>query len=417
MVKKQLKDTKANPVIASSLLVGLAVLSQFVFLYCYFDKDVNKLLNPDHNGVPALLSWKTNLAAIQRAWSHTTVYGGALIQKLYLNEDTPLPDFIKKTKGDWPVDVFYVFIWLVMAANWGVRLFVVKPIARVLLKQGRRRLPADETHVDKFSQSALENFIYSGFLFMSIPLLIDQTWLWPSKNWWVDKSMSFAGKDQADLSHHLEILPLALRAYYVLYCARYVQGLISLFFEAIRKDFVEMIIHHVVTATLIYFSWLGGYVRVGLVVMSLFDWADPPLHIAKLFKYIDTANNKGIPEGAPKNNSYAPLLADIWFAIFAIAFTGSRIGLYAYVVWSAHVETLQTWYSDRFFSIYNPIRLYSFWMTEVDVKPFICVICLAILYFLQVFWEMLLLKAIKKVLFSGKLEDNRSDSELSDSED
>ena len=62
-----------------------------------------------------------------------------------------------------------------------------------------------------------------------------------------------------------------LKAYYLLYAARYSQGMVSVFIEHKRKDFWEMLVHHFVTVSLIGISYVHGWNRVGAVVMILLD--------------------------------------------------------------------------------------------------------------------------------------------------
>ena len=53
-----------------------------------------------------------------------------------------------------------------------------------------------------------------------------------------------------------------------------------------KKDFVEMMLHHGITATLTIMSYAIGHLRVGFIVILLHNVADPPLHIAKCFNYV-----------------------------------------------------------------------------------------------------------------------------------
>jgi ceramide synthetase len=49
------------------------------------------------------------------------------------------------------------------------------------------------------------------------------------------------------------------------------------FLEEHRKDHIEMMLHHVVTAALIYGSMLNGYMQIGLLVVFVHDLSDVPL--------------------------------------------------------------------------------------------------------------------------------------------
>merc|ERR1740123_1249230 len=87
-------------------------------------------------------------------------------------------------------------------------------------------------------------------------------------------------------------------------------------------------IHHVVTVVISYVSYVYGWNRVGCVVMLLLDLADVPLHVAKLCKYTAEATKK---RGWQHK-------ADRMFECFAVVFVVTRLVMYGYVCWSAHIE-------------------------------------------------------------------------------
>ena len=181
----------------------------------------------------------------------------------------------------------------------------------------------------------------------------------------------------------------ALKAYYLLYAARYIQGALSVMMEHKRKDFWEMQAHHAVTVWLICISYVYGWNRVGAVVMVLLDPADVPLHLAKMVKYIgDTRGG-----GAQKR---CQLAADILFVVFMLSFLVMRLILYPYVCWSAHFE------AARYFSY--------------DSGAWACVVLLYVLLALQFYWFALIVKVAVKVLTSGAAEDVRSDDEEEEEE-
>merc|ERR1712046_402150 len=86
--------------------------------------------------------------------------------------------------------------------------------------------------------------------------------------------------------------------------------------------------------------------------------------------------------------------ADVLFAFFAVAFFVTRLIMYPYVCWSAHIE------ATRYF--------------PKGVAEWTCVALLEILLVLQCFWFYLLVRAIIRMVTSGGVEDVRSDSDVSD---
>ena len=83
----------------------------------------------------------------------------------------------------------------------------------------------------------------------------------------------------------------------------YVSLLCTIFTDVKRKDFSEQVIHHFATVSLIAFSYVCGYTRIGTLVMWCHDVSDIFLEGAKLCVY-------------SKKNS----LADLLFVGFGVVF-------------------------------------------------------------------------------------------------
>lgn len=259
--------------------------------------------------------------------------------------------------------VIAVFAAAIFALNWGVRLAVLEPFART-------RVGLRGTKVAKFAQSVLEAVIYGAFAVLGLLVVPSMDFFWPSSRWW---------QGFAEGGH--EIMRLDLRSYYLMYLARYLQALVSVMLELKRKDFVEMVVHHIVTILVIYASYVYGWNRVGVVVMLLLDPADVPLHLAKLCKYTAEASGRHIWQ----------FLADRLFEFFGVVFFVTRIALYGYVCWSAHFE------SPRYFPMSFP--------------KVVCLVSLDIILLLQIYWFSLIVKVAVKMIREGVVEDVRSDDE------
>lgn len=197
-----------------------------------------------------------------------------------------------------------------------------------------------------------------------------QVWVWPSAKWWIGF---------ADGGH--EIMRSDLRCYYIMYVARYAQGIVSVFLEPKRKDFLEMVIHHVVTVVVIFISYVYGWNRIGAVVMVLLDPGDVPLHLAKLCKYTAEATQRQVWQ----------FLADRLFEVFAVVFFVTRLCIFSYVCWSAHIE------ATRYF--------------PKGLPEWTCVALLYTLLLLQMWWFLLIIKVALKILQGHAVDDPRSDDE------
>jgi ceramide synthetase len=270
------------------------------------------------------------------------------------------------------VSVFAIFSIIMFVFNWGTRLLLVENFAAAVLKMHRK------TMREKWSQSAMEVIFYGGFTILGLYVVPKQEWVWPSVLWW--KGFKEGGH---------EFMRSDLRCFYLLYGARYFQGLVSIFMEHKRKDFVEMFAHHAVTVVLILISFGYGWNRIGAVIMVILDPADVFLHSAKMCKYISDAMTKGQTRKASWQMG-----ADMIFALFAIVFFVTRLVMYPYVCWSAYFET------RAFFA--------------KGLPEWVCIVLLGTLLFLQCYWFYLLVSAVVRMIRSGGVEDVRSDDEDED---
>ena len=124
--------------------------------------------------------------------------------------------------------------------------------------------------------------------------------------------------------------------------------------------------------------------------MLLLDPADVPLHLAKMFKYVSDARESRDKKLAQR----CTFCADRVFELFALVFLVTRIAMYPYVCWSAHVE------ATRYF--------------PKGLPEWTCVALLWTLYGLQCYWFYLIIKVAVRMMATGRAEDVRSDDEDDD---
>lgn len=294
---------------------------------------------------------------------------GTLLQGLWVtftgseSEKQVMPSAMPDVGRDVPVIcTLTVAIFLL---NWGIRLLLVSPLLMrfLTLELATRR---------KFEQSVMELLIYAAFSIIGLRIVPWQPWAWPSSRWW---------KGYHEGEHAM--MRSDLRCYYLMYMARYIQGIISVFLEPKRKDFAAMLCHHSVTVLVIYASYVTGWNRVGVCVMATLDPADVLLHAAKICKYMEKSTKR--PSRAWK------FMANRIFEMFALTFVVTRLLVYGYICWSAQFEA--TVYIIQ------------------DAVAIVCQSSLWILFCLQVYWFSLLCKAVVQVLSGNDLEDARSDDE------
>jgi hypothetical protein len=274
------------------------------------------------------------------------------------------------------------------------RRFMAKPIGSLVLsslaplslrrEDARKDILKRAKRLRKFVGSSLELVIYTGFFLAGLRLLAKQTWIWPSKLWW-DETPSNA-------------LSVDLAFFYLAYASRYMAQFVFVLFDPRKSDFLEMQTHHVVTVTLVCLSYAYGMVRIGLIIMVVFDCADIFLHSAKLCKYCEEACD----ESQARARTIFASLADVLFGLFALTFFLTRICVFSYLVYSVTVE------SFTFMSVEKDFYKGLF---SVSKATHVCVVLVWALCVLQWFWFNLLVKLIIKTVQGDELKDNRSDLE------
>jgi len=286
-----------------------------------------------------------------------------------------------------------------VALGSGFRRFCATPLGNLLLnalyppsayEPSKREKTTRYNRARKFVSSLLELVIYTAFFVVGAILLAQQTWIWPSSEWWADSPSSE--------------MPTELAFIYIAYASRYMCQFTFVFLDPRKSDFVEMQAHHTVTVSLVCLSYAYRMVRIGVLIMVVFDFADPFLHVAKLVTYCKEASPP-----TSRTRRVLATVADIFFALFALAFLLTRIVLFSYLVYSVSYES---------FLYMSPSRTFKGGLLgEVSPATHVCVLLVWAIYGLQWFWFNLLLKVIAKALRGDELKDERSDGSASDADE
>ncbi|KAK8106378.1 TLC domain-containing protein [Apiospora kogelbergensis] len=209
---------------------------------------------------------------------------------------------------------------------------------------------------------------------------------------------------------HKEIDGL-MKVYITVQWAYWMQQLIVVNIEARRKDYFEMMFHHVVTITLIIASYAYHLTRVGHLILVLMDVVDLILPLAKCFKYLGCTT-----------------VCNALFGFFLCTWALTRHVLYLMVCWSffydlPRVVTVPCYKGtadelrgpflapeDRSYLLepfYDPAGtvcltngiLTSFFTFLMGLELVICA------------WSFLILRVIARMLKGRAVEDVRSDDE------
>ena len=189
-----------------------------------------------------------------------------------------------------------------------------------------------------------------------------------------------------DTKQHWDDWPLhpltaAISLYYHVELGSYMHQL--LWTEVNRKDTIEMMLHHLITISLIVTSYLTNYTRVGASILFLHDLADVFLESAKLFNYTSKA----------KGHGWAKNVCDVLFAIFAITFFITRLVIYPrYIIGSVLFEAPAFFGTDWI----------GYWVFAG---------LLIMLELLHIFWFYLIARMIYRLVTTGIEKDERSDDD------
>jgi len=168
---------------------------------------------------------------------------------------------------------------------------------------------------------------------------------------------------------------------YMFELAFWVSCLLFMAVETIRKDFMEMLIHHISTIGLIFLSYMYGFMRIGFVVLLVHDVGDIFLYSAKSFNYMKFERT-----------------TNVLFAAFVIVFFVSRLVVFTLVVRSAWLGVL---------------NYYPEMDATVERGAAILPALLTVLQLLHYMWFGLIVRMIYRMFFKEKnsQKDIRSDDE------
>ncbi|GFR72072.1 longevity assurance protein [Elysia marginata] len=234
----------------------------------------------------------------------------------------------------------------------------------------KRKVIAMPSSMYKFRECSWHLLFYTFAFCYGSYALWDKPWLWVTVNCWV-------GWPKQHIDTEIFVL-------YLLELSFYWSLLFAILFQRDyqKKDKTEMIIHHIVTILLIYFSWACNFVRVGSLVIVVHDLADPWLSIAKMAKYTKHQTT-----------------CEIFFAMFILTWITSRI--FIYPLWVLNASAVE---------IHDYVTTFpAYWFFNG---------LLIVLQLLHIMWTYLILSIAFQKLTIGTIEKDirsESDSELSES--
>ena len=234
----------------------------------------------------------------------------------------------------------------------------------------RRKMTSDRPSLmKKITESSFRFLFYFMSFWSGLYLLLDKPWLWETAHCFYDWPRQHVDK--------------GIWSYYLLELSFYWSQLLVAFYDT-KKDSRAMIIHHLAAIIILHLSWSLNLTRVGSLIMLTLDASDIALEAGKMATYIKYTN-----------------MADVLFVVFILIWIPTRLVFYPF--WIMRTSIIDAYSILRFTSL-NPIHV-------------ILVVLLLILLILQIMWSIRILKCFKSIIIKGHVNDERSESELSTSED
>ena len=212
-------------------------------------------------------------------------------------------------------------------------------------------------------------------------------------------------------------IPQLEKWYYLVQYAFWIQQILVVNIEERRKDYHQMLTHHVITCALIFASYGYHMTRVGTAILCVMDVVDILLPLAKMLNYV-----------------HLKTICDITFGIFLVVWFVARHVLYPLIMWSIYADLPESippgCYTGPTGHVKGPFPAPDWGMHLI--RPFMepeGMVCftegiqwgfLAMLGALQIIaciWFWMILRVAWKVIKGNGAEDTRSDDEDEDEDE
>ncbi|KAK5119026.1 hypothetical protein LTR62_000237 [Meristemomyces frigidus] len=192
------------------------------------------------------------------------------------------------------------------------------------------------------------------------------------------------------------------KAYYLLQAAYWAQQAIVLMLqlEKPRKDFRELVLHHIVTLALIGLSYRFHFTYVGVAVYVTHDLSDLFLATAKTLNYLDHWATSGFFAVFVFIWAYLRHYINLIILKSLLPAAEITIPYTSYTIRSGEFSTIGPYILDW------PAQQYKCWISHP-----IAFVLLACLQLINVFWFYLILRILWRIVVTSEKKDDRSDEE------
>ncbi|WWC93633.1 hypothetical protein V866_000468 [Kwoniella sp. B9012] len=261
---------------------------------------------------------------------------------------------------------YYVVFWSFVRQF--VTIHILRPMAIALGIKGGKIMRFLEQGYAVFYFSILGTL--GIFVMRGLP-----TWWYKTEYFWIDyphKQMTWE-----------------LKTYYLVQAAYWIQQTILLAakIEKPRKDFKELVAHHIVTLWLIGWSYNLYLTYIGVSIFVTMDVSDIFLALAKCVNYVSEA-------ASPP-----------FFAFFVGVWSYFRHYLNIWILWSVYTEF--NFIDEKERTRFAPLedKWLDWWMKWQIFVP------IFLLQLINLFWYFLIWRILIKAVFYNDLRDERSDDE------
>lgn len=270
----------------------------------------------------------------------------------------------------------FCFVFYIMIVCTFMREFVMQELLTPLaLYYGLKT----KGKISRYTEQMYACFYYSitGSIGMYI-LYHSPMWFFKTSEFWRDYP-------------HLQI-PYLFKFFYLFQAGFWSQQsvILVLGLEKRRKDFFELVLHHIITILLISLSVMFNFTHVGLCIYITMDISDFFLGMSKSLNYIGSS------------------LEVPFFIIFLCVWVYLRHYLNIKILWSVWTEFLTIGPSVLDFNA----QQYKCWVAQ----PIVFVLIFA-LQLLNSYWLFLIMRILYRILFLNVVKDERSDSEDEEEEE
>jgi very-long-chain ceramide synthase len=180
-----------------------------------------------------------------------------------LSHFNPSTQLYNKGPGDWPFVATWVLSFTLLRAF--LMRYIFQPFFSRFAPHPSRRTAT------RFAEQAWSASYYSISFAVGLYIAFNSPY-------WGDIRELWAAYPQIESDG-------LFKAYYLVETAFWLQQVFVLNIEARRKDFWQMLFHHIVTCTLIFMSYTYNITRVGNAILCIMDFSDIVLSVISPFSF------------------------------------------------------------------------------------------------------------------------------------